>query len=620
MSQVINITKEQQNIIDSDLLKKVVISGPGTGKTTIIIYLLDKLKKSGANLSKVQVLTFTKSNTSDFIRKINKNIQGDNKPRVNNIHSFALRELCKNNSSLENIADDADEILIRQDLKNLLNIKLDRVKELFKKLFAGWENLNAEKKEWESTFSPDAPAFLGVLREQQKIMSYVLRGELVYLYKSFLDQNVEYKPDIEYLIVDEYQDFNPCDQRVIKLIAERSQCQAFLSGDDDQSIYSFRNADPEGIKIDFLKKNYNDIEEFKLSECFRCDKNILDISQSVISQDYNRIPKVLKPQSTNAGIVKLYRFNNQDEEAEKIAKLSDFLINKKGFKPQDILILLRNDFRRAFSKPIVEQHIKLALPVKCNDLESSFKTEFGQYLLAYIKLIVDKNKSLAIRTILEYTKGVGKETYKKAYKYAKENRCNFFDALNQVNNNLVKDIVDKISSIKENWEEKEIKEQLDLIIEIIPDYIKDGKDDVISDLNEILELYDKKLSLDNFLSIIHGLIEDKEAVIDQSSINIMTMHKAKGLSSKVVIIPALDDEIYNADCDDEEERRLLYVSLTRAKNVLILSFCKTRSGQQAFSGSGQKLGKARSISRFLKDIIAPLNIKIENGSMLFTKQ
>ena len=612
------ISKEQRNIIENDLPRKVVISGPGTGKTTIIINILEKLLAAGVDSNKIQILTFTKSNTSDFVKKIKENIKREKLPRVDNLHSFALQELCKNRQINSNIADDSDEVLIKQDLKNLLNINIDRIKELFKKLFAGWENLNAEKKEWESTFSPDAPAFLGALREHQKIMQYILRGELVYLYKNFLDTNVDYKPDIEFLIVDEYQDLNPCDQKVIQLIVERSGSKVFLAGDDDQSIYSFRNADPNGIKIEFLKKNYDGIEEFKLQECFRCDKEILNLSQAVIAQDYSRIPKVIKPKSENDGLVKIYIFNDQNEEAQKLAKMSHFLINKKGFKPEDILILLRIDFRRCFSKLIIDEHKKLGLNIKYNDLQSSFKSKYGQFLLACIKLLVDENKSLAIRTVFEYIKWVGNGAYKNIYTKAKNDKTNFFEASNQINNKLVQDFLQKMMNVVENNQNKNIREQLEDIKKIIPGYIIDGKDDVDNDLNEIVELNKGISKLEEILKFIHGLTDNNEVLIDPTAINIMSMHKAKGLSSKVVIVPAIDDEIYNADCNDDEERRLLYVSLTRAKNVLILTFCKKRVGQQSYSGAGSK-GRVRNISRFLRDIISPLNIKIENGSNLFSK-
>ncbi len=612
------ISEEQKKIIEDDLPRRVVISGPGTGKTTIIINILEKLLAAGVDSNKIQILTFTKSNTSDFLKKIKENIKREKLPRVDNLHSFALQELCKNRQIHSNIADDSDEVLIKQDLKNLLNINIDRIKELFKKLFAGWENLNAEKKEWESTFSPDAPAFLGALREHQKIMQYVLRGELVYLYKNFLDTNVDYKPDIDFLIVDEYQDLNPCDQKVIQLIVERSGSKVFLAGDDDQSIYSFRNADPNGIKIEFLKKNYDGIEECKLKECFRCDKTILNLSQAVITQDYSRIPKVIEPKSKNDGLVKIYVFNDQNEEAQKLAKMTYFLINQKSLKPEDILILLRNDFRRCFSKLIIDEHKKLGLNIKYNDLQSSFKSEYGQFFLACIKLLVDENKSLAIRTIFEYTKRVGNEAYKNIYTKAKNDKSNFFGASNQIDNKLVQEFLLKMMTVAESNQGKNICEQLEGIKKIIPDYIKDGRDDVISDLNEILELNKEVSKLDEILKLIHGLTDNNEAVIDPTAINIMSMHKAKGLSSKVVIIPAMDDEIYNADCNDDEERRLLYVSLTRAKNILILSFCKKRFGQQSYSGAGSR-GRTRTISRFLRDVILPLNVKIENGSNLFNK-
>ena len=127
----------------------------------------------------------------------------------------------------------------------------------------------------------------------------------------------------------------------------------------------------------------------------------------------------------------------------------------------------------------------------------------------------------------------------------------------------------------------------------------------MTELKKILER-EKINNLQKVIMLLNEVSESSEPIIDENKVNIMTMHKAKGLSSKIVIIPALEEEIYREDCNKDEERRLLYVSLTRAKKLLLLTYCEYRGGSQGFSGTGNKNGK-RKLASVLQDI--PLEIR-----------
>ena len=146
------------------------------------------------------------------------------------------------------IADDYEERhIILEDLKDLLNSNIKEVRRLFNLLSANWETLNADRDDWEQNF--ESPEFIGAWKEHRQIYGYALRSELVYQFKNILESPDEIKIDgsIDYLIVDEYQDLNRCDLSVIENLHDRG-AKLFVAGDDDQSIYGFRYAYPEGIR------------------------------------------------------------------------------------------------------------------------------------------------------------------------------------------------------------------------------------------------------------------------------------------------------------------------------------------------------------------------------------
>jgi superfamily I DNA/RNA helicase len=506
------------------------------------------------------------------------------------------------------IANDYEERrIICEDLKAMLKTSVGEVKVLFNKLSTDWETLNVETKDWEKNF--DNPEFLGLWKEHREIYGYVLRSELVYQFKKMLELGTGITIDgpVEYLIVDEYQDLNKCDLQVIKSIGSHG-ASIFAAGDDDQSIYGFRYAEPEGIRN--FTKDYTDSNQYTISECRRCDKHILEASLNVIRQDARRVRKTIVSISPNNGVVKLLQFKNQDNESKKIAEIIAQL-KAQGIPESEIIVLLRNDNNGVFSSEI-KKSIAL-LDIKLNENDSGFgfmNNDSGSKLMAILKYILLPNNSLVIRTLFQFTGGIGQKTFDGIYEMARTKRLTFSQVVEKILKDEIKDIygTEKIKTALNQYSEVVLKQQKgELNVPEIISFAIGILADAPGDFKERLEQIVAKFEIGTLKSLVD--LFDEESSIGSSlddSINgvrVMSMHKAKGLSAQAVFVVAVEEEYLPGKGNVDEERRLLYVSLTRAKNYLFMTFCNQRTNNQRFSGylAGGPTNK-RTLSRYLQGL------------------
>jgi len=247
----------------------LLISGPGTGKTrTLTQRALALLLKHGVNPQNVLVLTFTRMAACELRERTEKVLTplGMGEPYISTLHSFALRQLLKNSARIDGlptplrIADDWEERHIiyenlkedlRDHLKRLSDGKvkpIDKIRKLFNQLSADWETLRIERDE-SQRMCRDA-RFIGAWNEHRNMFGYTLRSELVYRLKKALEQidDFELEKKFHHILIDEYQDLNSCDLAVVEELSKKCG-ELFVAGDDDQSIYGFRYADPMGIRI-----------------------------------------------------------------------------------------------------------------------------------------------------------------------------------------------------------------------------------------------------------------------------------------------------------------------------------------------------------------------------------
>jgi DNA helicase-2/ATP-dependent DNA helicase PcrA len=612
-----------------------LLAGPGTGKTFSltrrVMFLIEELN---VEPSQISVLTFTRAAASELSKRTKKELVGetDSFPNISTLHSFSLKLILANPSKTRlpqpiRIADDYEENIIIEELKIILGIDKNEVKRLLSKLSADWGRLKLDDDDYEF---PD-PRFIGAWQEHRNIYGYTLRSELVYQLKGALNEgDFSFIPPIQYLLVDEYQDLNPCDLAVIKHLVDYGS-ELFCAGDDDQSIYGFRYANPAGIRK-FLDV-YSPAEDLKLQECMRCDDKILQLSLFVANQDHERITKELHCiEKANDGEVHILRFDGQRKEADGIADICEFLIEQKNVKPSEILILLRSDRHGVFSKVIQESFINKNVPVSIaiNPM-APLETNEGRFFIGILQLLINPADSLAWRTLLKIrNNNIGTETFKKLYKISSENSLNFYETLQLINEtpdlidkgkgSLIQNELDEIDHIlKEiNLEEDE---NLSLFIEKLSDSLihdDETREAVKLIFTKIIDESPKKLDLEDLLRSLNVSLWKKEQEQDDQKVSIMTMHQAKGLTAEAVFVAASEDEYIPGNFDNREEMldsmRLLYVSLTRAKHYLFITHCQRRTLAQMHTGRNPNTPR-RTLTRFLRQNVFPTQngeIFIEN--------
>lgn len=601
-----------------------LLAGPGTGKTTTLTKRVRSLIiEKRMNPHNIVVLTFTRAAAHNLRQEISKELSEYeiNTPHISTLHSFALRQLLRNLEIVDRlplplrIADDYEERwIIQEDIKDVLGLNMiNDVKDKFNRLSSDWQSLKADEEDWERRY-PD-PQFLGAWQEHREVFGYTLRSELVYQLKRALEQNPNFhiEEPIDHLLVDEYQDLNRCDLALIKEITERG-AELFCAGDDDQSIYGFRGADPEGIRR--FPEDYSPSILLELEYCRRCDRRILDLAHFVADLDPRRIPKPLKPMDeAGEGEVRILYFNNQIEEANGVARVCRYLY-EHGYDLGKIMILLRSDRYGAFSNPLKDALDVHEVPVAVKS-DSPLDTDEGRELFSILKLSIDPKDHLAWRTLLQIrNNGIGEKYLSDIYDLARREGIRFYEALCRIESlpelfpRFRRRVLDETEEIRKLVFEFNLNEDredfglMDGISHLAERLIDDRekRDDILNYLQEMIEILGAT-NLKQFLSAFSTSMGDNEQEIEIDKVNIMTMHKAKGLTADVVFIVAAEDEYIPGRQIGEkvdDERRLLYVSLTRAKHLLFITYCHRRTGQQRHTGrdSGQL---RRDLTRFLRN-------------------
>ena len=576
----------------------------------------------------VLTITFTRAAARELRQRVAKELGEDQNLRISTLHSFALRQLLKNSDRILDmpqplrIADDwEEENIVLKDLKVLLRLnKIEEARSLVNQLSSDWQSLTAEEEGWEDKF-PN-PAFLGTWKEHRKVYAYTLRSELVYQLKKALEQRSDFELEgpIASLLVDEYQDLNRCDLAVVEYIAKRG-AELFVAGDDDQSIYGFRMAHPEGIRR--FTDDFPGAKALSLTLCKRCDRDILSLGLFVAKQDPRRIDKsILCEEGREAGEVFLLNFEDQNAEADGIADLCATLISRKGLLPEDIMILLRSDRNGLFSEPIQKRLSDIGIESATTYANDPFK-ENGRILWAFLRLATNIEDSLAWRTVLEtWCKGFGPGSVRILYDLARDRGETFAQAVSAVRAdksilpqlyqgripNAIGNVYDQLGIMFTDEEDRQFTspDELMKVVQAAASCIFADSDEcslAIQYLDRTARELEE-LSLEKLVNSVGITNDEIEQETEENKVNISTMHRAKGLTAKAVIVAAAEDEYIpgraSAEPEFGDERRLLYVSLTRPEHYLFITYCDKRTGQQSYTGrtSGTEV---RSLTQFLRD-------------------
>jgi DNA helicase II / ATP-dependent DNA helicase PcrA len=602
-----------------------LLAGPGTGKTrSLTRHVMFLIETQGVKPEAIFVLTFTRAATEELRNRLKSELGDDAKlPVVSTLHSYALKMVLANSARVRlpapiRIADDFEERhIIQEDLKAILNLtKIKEVNDLLQQLSADWEKLTPD---WQRRF-PN-PKFLGGWQEHRRIFGYTLRSELVYQLKlAFSEGQLKLKEPPQHLLVDEYQDLNACDLAVVKEIADAG-ATLFTAGDDDQSIYGFRYADPEGIRR--FTTEYTPCDGLELAECKRCDCDILDLALFVARQDPRRIDKrIHAADGAGQGEVQILHFATQSEEAGGVAAICEWLRDDQNVHPDNILFLLRSDRNRQFSKPLrtelERKGFRVATitdplePLNCPQQEDGKIQVEGRILLSLLRLRVEPKDHLAWRTLLQLrSNGIGAKAHTSLYELARARGIGFAEALFAVRDDpslidrfgkkLGEEVVNIERALAEYPKQDEL-EPLDFVRRVSEAHIADERTRL-----QVVRVFERAAAsnppaeLSELLRIIN-VSPTQENQAETDAINIMSMHQAKGLTADATFVIAAEEEYLPGRATGsgaDDERRLLYVSLTRARHFLFITHCRRRIGPQRHSGSTS--GKEdRNLSSFLR--------------------
>jgi len=427
-----------------------LLAGPGTGKTlTLTRRLVKLLTEDQIPPDRILAVAFTRVNASDLRNSISDELSqyGIAPPRISTLHSYALRQLMRNRHLVTilpqplRIADDYEENnIVRADIAEILGLSVREIRQKFDELSADWQSLAAD----DATYQPPDPRFMGAWQIHRKIYGYMLRSELVWQLKHALEENPDFDLEgADYLLVDEYQDLNKCDLAIVRGLAERG-AEVFATGDDDQSIYFFRRAHPAGIRR-FLEE-YQPSAGLELDICFRSQQAIIDVGQYIANLDPQRLQKPLRAcDGAVGGEVRLLYFGNESEEAWGVARICKHLIEVEGFRPDDILVLLRKDYQGMYSSILESALREVGLECKAKgERWGPMDEPAGRYLLCLLWLAVNDRDDLAWRTLLQFIRKpkfipggnqIGSQTIHDVYNLAVDEGLRFYGALERIADN-----------------------------------------------------------------------------------------------------------------------------------------------------------------------------------------
>lgn len=414
----------------------------------------------------------------------------------------------------------------------------------------------------------------------------------------------KYQHKFKYILIDEYQDTNPVQYQIIKLLgaAHENVC---VVGDDAQSIYSFRGATIENI-LQF-QKDYDDVEIIKLEQNYRSTQNILNVANEIIGYNKGQIKKELWTENEKGELIKLVRTMTDNEEGKYTADAIKELKLRNHFNNQDFAILYRTN---AQSRSFEESLRRLGIAYRIFGGTSFYQRKEIKDYLAYLRVIVNTQDEESLKRIINYpTRGIGKTSIEKAVVMANDNNKNMWQVLESAGSygykgNTLETINNFVTMIRYFQSMLTAKNAYDVAFAVgkstnmVKELFNDKSTEGLSRYENIQELLNsikewtespdneegelKDKSLGSYLQQITLLTDADEKNENADSVKLMTIHAAKGLEFPVVFVGGIEETLFpnamaiNTREELEEERRLFYVAITRAKKKLYLTYANSR--------------------------------------------
>ena len=612
MELVQNMNENQLKAILKTQGAVMVIAGAGSGKTRVltnrIAYLIEEKNVLESN---ILAITFTNKAAKEMKERIYSLVGETSKYIwINTFHSMCVKILRQHIDLLGynknfTILDTSEQKTIIKNIVKELNLSEDSYQpNNILKIISNSKNSMISVNEMK------AQARFGFMKNVAEIYEYYqkylkknsvldfddLMLKTIVLFEKHPEVLAIYQNKFEYIHVDEYQDTNVIQYKLIKMLSEvhKNICAV---GDDDQSIYSWRGACSDNI-INF-EKDYEDVEVIFLDQNYRSNSTILDAANAVIKNNTDRKDKALWSENKGGDKITVYAATNDKDETDDIAK-KVLDLKAQGVDYKDIAILYRANY---LSRSMENSCMAFGIPYKLIGSLKFLQRQEIRDLLAYMNVIVNKNDEFSLRRIINVPKrGIGASSMAKIDNYAEQYGLSLFEALKNIDMiGVSKKITTNIHLLTQlivKYSQTEQYSIEDLIVGIYKDsgyesMLKESADAYaesrIENISELVSSAKQFSSMnDNLIDFISemSLTSDADDENEDDSVVLSTVHAAKGLEYRVVFIMGLEENLFPSIRDAEssedernkmeEERRLAYVAITRAKEKLFMSYANRR--------------------------------------------
>ena len=579
----------------------LVIAGAGSGKTKVlttrIAYLIENKKVNSEN---ILAITFTNKAAKEMKDRVSNILKRDvRRMHISTFHSFGV-EILREYGYLVNIdknftiLDSDDSLKVIKIIIDDMNLNKTISPKHVKEVISSYKNKLVLPEEAEkNTYTFEEKQIVDIYEKYNKKLYnsnsvdfddlLLIPYLILYKYNAVLE---DFQEKYKYILIDEYQDTNDAQYFLVKMLSAKYK-NLFVVGDSDQSIYSFRGANYKNI-LNFTK-DFPNAKVIKLEQNYRSTNNILSIANNVIKNNIERSHKDLWSSLGDGEKVKFNQLNTEEDEVNYVISEIKKISNQYDY--DDIAIIYRTN---AQSRLFEQLFINNVIPFKLVGSFGFFNKKEIKDLIAYLKLIDNPKDDISFLRIVNYpTRGIGNKTIENLQRKANLSNLSLYESIEEEDKKLTL-FKNLIEEIKDNYENISLKSLVERICEktnLLETIKKDNdlessiREENIKEFITYVDNYEKEnnSSLREFLENLI-LFSDRENnnENEEKKVNLMTVHAVKGLEFKVVFVVGLEESLFPYQLslenvqDIEEERRLYYVAVTRAKEKLYLLSAKRR--------------------------------------------
>ena len=605
-----NLNKEQKEAVLNTEGPNLIVAGAGSGKTRVLttrlIHIINQ-KKAWPN--QILCVTFTNKAAKEMQNRIMANIKAETNgvPWLGTFHSISVKFLRRHAEALDyrsnfTILDTDDQKKLIRNIVKSENLDAKKFSPQFILYHIDqWKNKGYLPKdikiEKPSSIIKSVLNVYKIYQDKIKDLNALDFGDLILfcvkLFEDHKDIREIYQKNFKYILVDEFQDTNFIQNKWLNLLVNKNQ-NICCVGDDDQSIYSWRGAEIKNFLT--FDKIYNNCKVFKLEQNYRSTKNILETASSLISNNSNRVKKKLWSSASQGETVKLNCYKTGKDEAQGISDIIEHNLKKK-YSLNNVSILVRAIYQ---TREFEERFLQVGIGYRVLGGIKFYERAEIKDAVSYLRIINQKFDDLALeRVIGTPKKGIGESTLNHIYEFGKQNKLCLEDSIIKILEKdkfkpKIKNTLKQLMNMIHKWRNDSIKMKHYDLLKLVLDesgysgMLKNKKDleneNRLENIKELLRAMHDYDNLQSFLEHV-ALATSIDQEWEGAKVNLMTMHAAKGLEFDAVFLPGWEEGLFphqksleeKGDFALEEERRLAYVGITRAKKEAYLSFAMRRA-------------------------------------------